>query len=153
MNIGEQTYAAMLKDAENSHAEISRLRAALATARAEVERLTTRADVAEAGWRGAVAERDQQARLRKIAEEAIPKGLAVGMDYARAEGFRAGIEAAAKEMDARRQSLAVASDRAQAAGRENVAMVRESEAQLLEDLATRIRSLLPIPADDKETDK
>ena len=59
---------------EEKDAEIARLRDALSTARAE---------------------RDEQARLRRIAEDAIPKGLAVGMEFVRAEGFRQGVEAAA----------------------------------------------------------
>ena len=39
--------------------------------------------------------RDEQARLRQIAEDAIPKGLAVGMEFVRAEAARERDEAVA----------------------------------------------------------
>ena len=75
---------------EEKDAEIARLRAALSTARAEVEGWKSNHAAAEEGWIRAARERDEQARLRRIAEDAIPKGLAVGMEFARAEGFRQG---------------------------------------------------------------
>lgn len=54
-----------------------------------------RALAAERARDEAVRERDEQARLRQIAEDAIPKGLAVGMEFVRAEAARERDEAVA----------------------------------------------------------
>lgn len=53
----------------------------------------------EAAGRILRRERDEQARLRQIAEDAIPKGLAVGMEFVRAEAARERDEAVAALRD------------------------------------------------------
>lgn len=98
-------YRSVLRDAE-----IARLTQALAEARAEVERLTgtiatesaERERVRALGVRHE-AERDHQANLRRVAEDAIPRGIEVAKEFIRAEyearlALAEGVVAAARKV-------------------------------------------------------
>jgi hypothetical protein len=58
-------------------------------------------------------------------------------------GFREGVEAALREVNAIKQRKAVSRDRAAAAGREGVASHRSSDASTCEEIEDRLRALRP----------